>query len=61
MRTLQEKKAAQAKASRRDIAMLLEKGKVETAKVKVESSESCLVVRGSSAIAFILVPNSATV
>ncbi|KAI0962331.1 hypothetical protein AcV7_001199 [Taiwanofungus camphoratus] len=37
LRTLQEKKGAQAKASRRDIALLLEKGKVETARVKVEN------------------------
>ncbi|KAK7686613.1 hypothetical protein QCA50_010213 [Cerrena zonata] len=37
LRTLQEKKNAQAKASRRDIAMLLEKGRVETARIKVEN------------------------
>lgn len=37
LRTLQQKKEAQAKASRRDIATLLEKGKVETARIKVES------------------------
>ncbi|EKM61469.1 uncharacterized protein PHACADRAFT_248105 [Phanerochaete carnosa HHB-10118-sp] len=37
LRTLQEKKAAQAKASRRDIAMLIEKGKLETARIKVEN------------------------
>lgn len=37
LRTLQEKKEAQAKAARRDIATLLERGKVETARVKVES------------------------
>jgi len=37
LRGLQEKKTAQAKASRRDIAMLLEKGKVETARIKVEN------------------------
>ncbi|KAI0348123.1 DUF292-domain-containing protein [Trametopsis cervina] len=37
LRTLQEKKAAQAKAARRDIAMLLEKGKLETARIKVEN------------------------
>jgi len=37
LRTLQEKKEAQAKASRRDIATLLEKGKVETARIKVEN------------------------
>jgi len=40
LRTLQEKKEAQAKAARRDIATLLERGKVETARVKVESSKS---------------------
>ncbi|KAI0685089.1 DUF292-domain-containing protein [Cytidiella melzeri] len=40
LRTLQEKKAAQAKASRRDIALLLEKGKLETARIKVENSEN---------------------
>lgn len=39
LRTLQEKKAAQAKATRRDIALLLEKGKIETARIKVENSE----------------------
>ncbi|TFK41936.1 DUF292-domain-containing protein [Crucibulum laeve] len=37
LRTLQQKKEAQAKASRRDIATLLERGKVETARVKVET------------------------
>ncbi|KAI0274909.1 regulator of Vps4 activity in the MVB pathway-domain-containing protein [Gloeopeniophorella convolvens] len=37
LRTLQEKKGAQAKASRRDIATLLERGKIETARIKVES------------------------
>ncbi|KAI0830804.1 DUF292-domain-containing protein [Trametes gibbosa] len=37
LRTLQEKKNAQAKASRRDIAMMLEKGKLETARIKVEN------------------------
>jgi vacuolar protein sorting-associated protein IST1 len=40
LRTLQEKKEAQAKAARRDIATLLERGKVETARIKVESSIS---------------------
>ncbi|EED80888.1 predicted protein, partial [Postia placenta Mad-698-R] len=37
LRTLQEKKTAQAKAARRDIALLLEKGKIETARIKVEN------------------------
>jgi hypothetical protein len=37
LRTLQQKKEAQAKASRRDIASLLERGKEETARIKVES------------------------
>ncbi|KAK0466319.1 DUF292-domain-containing protein [Desarmillaria tabescens] len=37
LRTLQEKKGAQAKASRRDIATLIERGKLETARVKVET------------------------
>ncbi|KZT72956.1 DUF292-domain-containing protein [Daedalea quercina L-15889] len=37
LRTLQEKKGAQAKAARRDIAVLLEKGKLETARIKVEN------------------------
>ncbi|KAI0068003.1 DUF292-domain-containing protein [Artomyces pyxidatus] len=37
LRTLQEKKEAQAKASRRDIAALLEKGKVETARIRTEN------------------------
>ena len=39
LRTLQEKKAAQAKSTRRDIAVLLEKNKIETARIKVESSK----------------------
>jgi len=38
LRTLQQKKEAQAKANRRDIATLIEKGKLETARIKVESS-----------------------
>lgn len=37
LRTLQHKKEAQAKAARRDIATLLEKGKLETARIKVET------------------------
>jgi len=37
LRTLQEKKEAQAKSARRDIATLLERGKLETARVKVEN------------------------
>jgi len=37
LRTLQEKKEAQAKVARRDIATLLERGKAETARIKVES------------------------
>ncbi|KAH9837323.1 DUF292-domain-containing protein [Rhodofomes roseus] len=37
LRTLQEKKSAQAKTARRDIALLLEKGKIETARIKVEN------------------------
>lgn len=35
---LQEKKSAQAKTARRDIATLVEQGKVEKARVKVENS-----------------------
>jgi len=50
LRTLQEKKEAQAKASRRDIATLLERGKVETARVKVESSNSYFILRFVSPI-----------
>ncbi|KAF9469693.1 regulator of Vps4 activity in the MVB pathway-domain-containing protein [Collybia nuda] len=38
LRTLQQKKEAQAKSTRRDIATLLERGKIETARVKVETS-----------------------
>jgi hypothetical protein len=40
LRTLQEKKEAQAKVARRDIATLLEpqRNKIETARLKVESS-----------------------
>jgi len=37
LRTLQEKKTAQAKTARRDIALLLEKSKLETARIKVEN------------------------
>ncbi|KAI0660562.1 regulator of Vps4 activity in the MVB pathway-domain-containing protein [Cubamyces menziesii] len=37
LRTLQEKKNAQAKSARREIALLLEKGKIETARIKVEN------------------------
>ncbi|KAI6048035.1 DUF292-domain-containing protein [Pisolithus marmoratus] len=37
LRTLQQKKEAQAKSARRDIAILLEKGKTESARVKVEA------------------------
>ncbi|KIM47609.1 hypothetical protein M413DRAFT_439278 [Hebeloma cylindrosporum] len=37
LRTLQQKKEAQAKASRRDIATLIERGKIETARIKVET------------------------
>ncbi|KAF8628239.1 hypothetical protein AX15_004015 [Amanita polypyramis BW_CC] len=37
LRTLQQKKEAQAKAARREIATLLEKSKMETAKIKVEA------------------------
>jgi len=37
LKTLQQKKEAQAKASRREIATLLERGKEETAKIKVEA------------------------
>ncbi|KAH7922842.1 DUF292-domain-containing protein [Leucogyrophana mollusca] len=37
LRISQQKKEAQAKSSRRDIALLLEKGKIESARVKVEA------------------------
>ncbi|KAJ6520255.1 regulator of Vps4 activity in the MVB pathway-domain-containing protein [Mycena sanguinolenta] len=37
LRTLQQKKEAQAKASRRDVVTLLERGKTETARIKVET------------------------
>src|ERR1700742_478385 len=37
LRTLQQKKEAQAKASRREIATLVERSKTETARIKVES------------------------
>jgi len=37
LRTLQQKKEAQAKASRRDIATLIERGRIETARIKVET------------------------
>jgi Regulator of Vps4 activity in the MVB pathway len=37
LRILQQKKEAQAKSSRRDIATLIERGKLETARIKVEN------------------------
>jgi vacuolar protein sorting-associated protein IST1 len=37
LRTIQEKKESLAKAARRDIATLIERGKLETARIKVES------------------------
>jgi len=37
LRTIQQKREAQAKSSRRDIALLLEKGKIESARIKVEA------------------------
>ncbi|KAF8527594.1 DUF292-domain-containing protein [Hysterangium stoloniferum] len=37
LRMLQEKKSAQAKSARRDIATLIERGKLETARIKVEN------------------------
>ncbi|KDR85600.1 hypothetical protein GALMADRAFT_234561 [Galerina marginata CBS 339.88] len=37
LRTLQQKKEAQAKAARRDIATLIERGKIETARIKIET------------------------
>ncbi|GJJ13403.1 hypothetical protein Clacol_007657 [Clathrus columnatus] len=37
LRILQEKKQAQAKSTRRDIATLIERGRVETARIKVEN------------------------
>jgi vacuolar protein sorting-associated protein IST1 len=43
LRTQQEKKEAQAKSARRDIALLLERGKTETARIKVESSNSSFI------------------
>lgn len=42
LRTLQQKKEAQAKAARRDIASLIERGKVETARIKVEGCKQWL-------------------
>jgi len=41
LRTLQQKKEAQAKSSRRDIATLLERRKIETARIKVEGCKWC--------------------
>jgi len=37
LRTTQEKKESVAKQSRREIANLIEKGKLETARIKVEN------------------------
>jgi hypothetical protein len=44
LRTLQQKKEAQAKANRRDIATLVEKGKLETARIKVETSAYIYII-----------------
>jgi vacuolar protein sorting-associated protein IST1 len=44
LRTLQDKKEAQAKVSRRDIATLLERNKTETARIKVENSTSSFCI-----------------
>jgi hypothetical protein len=38
LRTLQQKKEAQAKSARRDVALLVERGRIETARVKAENS-----------------------
>lgn len=54
LRTLQEKKEAQAKAARRDIATLLERNKIETARIKVENS--CVANTSSSSFAVALCP-----
>lgn len=37
LRMVQEKKQAQAKSTRRDIATLVERGRIETARIKVEN------------------------
>jgi len=47
LRTLQQKKEAQAKSARRDIALLLERGKLESARVKVEASKSATKFDGN--------------
>ncbi|TFY63109.1 hypothetical protein EVG20_g6454 [Dentipellis fragilis] len=56
LRTLQEKKEAQAKATRRDVATLLEKGKLETARIKVENSQSTPVLASFCVCHLSLVP-----
>lgn len=48
LRMLQQKKEAQAKMSRRDIATLIERGKLETARVKVETSMPYATIARSS-------------
>ena len=48
LRTLQEKKEAQAKTARRDIALALEKGKIESARIKVENSELPIRIQDGS-------------
>ena len=54
LRTLQQKKEAQAKTNRRDIATLIEKGKLETARIKVETSAYiCHYHHHSSVIDFV--------
>lgn len=39
LRTVQQKREALAKSSRRDIALSLEKGKIESARIKVEAGQ----------------------
>lgn len=53
LRILQDKKGAQAKSARRDIATLIERGKLETARVKTENSVSCCVAHIMTGIPYI--------
>ena len=64
IRLLHEKKEAQAKTARRDIASLLEQRKIEKARVKVESSEyhfhalvqtRCIIVPTRNALELIVI------
>ena len=57
LRTLQQKKEAQAKVNRRDIATLIEKGRLETARIKIETSACSLTTHLPCLTSFLSVIN----